>query len=97
MADTIDPLVADLVQWVGNGRRYTEVMDAWKTSCPRLPIWEEANARGLLARDRDRSGTEWVRLTPSGENLLRQQQGATLRGLSTEQSVRSRARALRVS
>lgn len=76
MADTIEPLVADLVQWVGKGRRYTEVMDAWKTSCPRLPIWEEANARGLLARDRDTSGTEWVRLTPSGESLLRQRQGA---------------------
>jgi hypothetical protein len=76
MADTIEALVADLVEWVGKGRRYTEVMDAWKTSCPRLPIWEEANARGLLARDRDASGTEWVRLTPSGENLLRQLQGA---------------------
>ena len=75
MADTMEPLVSDLVQWVGNGRRYTEVMDAWKTSCPRLPIWEEANARGLLTRNRDASGTEWVRLTPAGENLVRQQRG----------------------
>lgn len=75
MADTIEPLVADLVAWVGTGRRYTEVMDAWKTSCPRLPIWEEANARGLLARDRDATGTEWVRLTAAGEDLLRERRG----------------------
>jgi hypothetical protein len=74
MADTVEPLVADLVEWVGKGRRYAEVMDAWKTSCPRLPIWEEANARGLLTRERDTSGTEWVRLTSSGEDLLRQSQ-----------------------
>ena len=71
VAHTIDPLVSDLVAWVGSGRPYTEVMDAWKTSCPRLPIWEEANARGLLARSRDGNGTEWVHLTPAGQELLR--------------------------
>lgn len=70
MADTIEPLVADLVEWVGRGRRYSEVMDAWKTSCPRLPIWEEANARGLLARRRGKDGTEWVHLTPAGQDLI---------------------------
>ncbi|MBK6007284.1 3-phosphoglycerate dehydrogenase [Ramlibacter ginsenosidimutans] len=75
MARIIDPLVADLVAWIGSGRPYLEVMDAWKTSCPRLPVWEEANARGLLARSRDRSGTEWVHLTPAGESLLRQERG----------------------
>ena len=75
MADIIEPLVVDLVEWVGKGRRYTEVMDAWKTSCPRLPIWEEASARGLLARNRDESGTEWVHLTPAGDDLLREHRG----------------------
>ena len=75
MADPIEPLVADLIEWVGSGRRYTEVMDAWKTSCPRLPIWEEASARGLLARNRDESGTEWVHLTPAGDDLLRELRG----------------------
>lgn len=70
MTQTIDPLVADLIEWIGTGRRYTDVMDAWKTSCPRLPVWEEANARGLLTRSRDESGTEWVRLTSGGQELL---------------------------
>jgi hypothetical protein len=75
MTQTLDPLVADLIEWIGAGRSYTDVMDAWKTSCPRLPVWEEANARGLLTRSRDESGAEWVHLTPAGESLLRKQRG----------------------
>ena len=29
---------------------YVEVLDAWRTSCPRLPVWEEANERGYIDR-----------------------------------------------
>ena len=72
MPDTLEPLISDLVAWVGAGRPYLEVMDAWKTSCPRLPVWEEAVGMGLLACSRDASGTEWVRLTAAGERLLRE-------------------------
>jgi D-3-phosphoglycerate dehydrogenase len=25
-------------------------MEAWRTSCPKLPIWEEANDRGYVER-----------------------------------------------
>ena len=74
MPDPVDPLVADLVGWIGNaGRPYAEVMDAWKTSCPRLPVWKEANSRGLLARSRDANGTEWVCLSSAGAEFLRTQ------------------------
>jgi hypothetical protein len=49
MADPVESLILDLLEWVGaKGRPYREVMDAWRTSCPRLPVWEEANERGLL-------------------------------------------------
>ena len=49
MRDPVEALIADLVAWVGRGSRpYAEVMEAWRTSCPRLPVWEEANARGLI-------------------------------------------------
>jgi hypothetical protein len=71
MIDTVEPLVGDLIAWVKAGRPYSEVMDAWKTSCPRLPVWEEVTRRGLLACARDESGIEWVRLTPAGEDFLR--------------------------
>lgn len=49
MSDTVDALVLDLLEWVGSGTRpYDEVLDAWRTSCPRLPVWEEANERGFI-------------------------------------------------
>jgi D-3-phosphoglycerate dehydrogenase len=46
-------------------------MDAWRTSCPRLPVWESANERGLVTR-RFVNGRATVSVTPKGEALLRQ-------------------------
>lgn len=49
--DPVEPLILDLLEWIGPGARpYGEVIEAWRTSCPRLPVWEEANARGFIAR-----------------------------------------------
>jgi hypothetical protein len=49
MSDPVDALILDLLEWIGpRARPYSEVIDAWRTSCPRLPVWEEANARGYL-------------------------------------------------
>src|ERR1700683_1279784 len=51
MADNVNDLVLDLLEWLGSGPRpYVEVLDAWRTSCPRLPVWEEANERGFVER-----------------------------------------------
>ena len=51
MTDTVENLILDLVEWVERRERtYDETMDAWRTSCPRLPIWEDANERGLVER-----------------------------------------------
>jgi hypothetical protein len=47
----IEPLIFDLVEWVAKApRTHTEVMNAWRTSCPRLTVWEDACDRGLVAR-----------------------------------------------
>lgn len=49
MSDPVDALILDLLEWIGPGPRpYPEVMEAWRTSCPRLPVWEEANRRGFI-------------------------------------------------
>ena len=49
MSDAVASLVLDLLEWIGpTPRPYSEVMEAWRTSCPRLPVWEEANAGGFL-------------------------------------------------
>ncbi|MEO9903888.1 hypothetical protein [Nisaea sp.] len=51
MNDTPIPLILDLVEWVAEKPRpYGEVMDAWRTSCPRLTVWEEAVDQGLVVR-----------------------------------------------
>jgi D-3-phosphoglycerate dehydrogenase len=46
-------------------------MDAWRTACPKLPVWEDATDRGLVTLERVR-GTNMVRLTPAGLALLEQ-------------------------
>jgi D-3-phosphoglycerate dehydrogenase len=52
MPDTVvEALIVDLLEWLANGERsYDEVMDAWRTSCPKLPVWEDTNDRGLVMR-----------------------------------------------
>ena len=66
----VDALVLDLLEWLDKRERtYQEVMEAWRTSCPRLPIWEEANERGLIANE-FRDGHELIRVTASGHSLL---------------------------
>jgi hypothetical protein len=49
VSDSLEDLILDLLEWLRPGsRRYGEVMEAWRTSCPRLPVWEDANQRGLV-------------------------------------------------
>jgi hypothetical protein len=49
MSDPVEPLILDLLEWIGpRPRPYAEVLEAWRTSCPRLPVWEEANIRGFV-------------------------------------------------
>lgn len=70
MSDAVEPLILDLLDWLRAGERpYAEVMEAWRTSCPRLPVWEEANDRGLIAQQR-MAGQVIVRLSPEGRALL---------------------------
>ena len=70
MADSTEALVLDFVEWVAaRPRAYTEVMDAWRTSCPRLTIWEDSVDQGLVARERH-NGVAMVTVTALGRRLL---------------------------
>jgi hypothetical protein len=65
-------LVLDLLEWVEKQpRTYNEVMDAWRTSCPRLPVWEEAVDLGLVAREYRQGEGAMVYVTAHGRDLLR--------------------------
>ncbi len=70
---TIDnkPLVLDLVEWIAvEPRAYADVMDAWRTSCPRLTIWEDAVDHGFVVRVyRDGVGA-MVDVTAAGRAFL---------------------------
>jgi hypothetical protein len=83
MSDPVDALVLDLLEWVGPGARpYAEVIEAWRTSCPRLPVWEEANARGYLQREHAAGTTASIRLTPEGIAALARQRPAARRAVA---------------
>src|SRR5271169_834930 len=70
MSDTVENLILDLLEWLERKERtYQETMDEWRTSCPRLPVWEDANDRGLLETASDH-GRLLVRVTPAGFALL---------------------------
>jgi hypothetical protein len=67
---TVEPLILDLLEWVGaRDRTYAEVMDAWRTSCPKLTVWEDASDRRLVSVA-NLDGREVVRITPAGHALL---------------------------
>ncbi len=55
MTETTDALVLDLVEWIGREPRlYSDVIETWRTSCPRLTIWEDGKRRQIPARARPR-------------------------------------------
>ncbi len=81
MTDTVDSLILDLVEWVGRKERtYRDTMDAWRTSCPRLPVWEEATERGLV-ETASANGRSLVRATPAGLAFLKKERPQAYEGL----------------
>lgn len=68
-------LILQLVAWIeARPRTYGETMEAWRTSCPRLSVWEDALSAGLIAvvpipGGRLQDGA--VQITPQGAALLR--------------------------
>jgi hypothetical protein len=71
MSDPIETLILDLLESLApEPRSYKDVMEAWRTSCPGLPVWEEANDRGLIRRH-----GSLVALTPVGLEYLGKHRG----------------------
>jgi len=70
LSETVDALLCDMLAWLAGGARpYDEVMDAWRTSCPRLPVWEDANDRGFVEHAR-LNGCAMVQVTAEGRAFL---------------------------
>jgi hypothetical protein len=70
MSDPVEDLLLDLIGWIAEAPRpYGDVMDAWRTSCPRLPIWEEAVDRGYVRRVATANGAT-IHATTAGTRYL---------------------------
>lgn len=70
VSETVDALLFDMLKWLAaDARPYAEVMDAWRTSCPRLTVWEDAIERGLVEHAR-RDGVRMVQITPAGHAFI---------------------------
>ena len=49
MADPTRALTLQLLEWISDRpRRYADVVEAWRSTCPRLSIWEDACIDGLI-------------------------------------------------
>jgi hypothetical protein len=65
-----DAPTLELLAWVSSRpRTYAEAMDAWRTHCPRLTVWEDAVLGGLVRVVRGPDG-QAVELTEAGETEL---------------------------
>jgi len=55
-----------LLEWINEGERsYADTMDVWHSHCPRLMVWEDAIADGLVEVE-----GSTVRLTAAAATLL---------------------------
>ncbi len=71
MVDILTPLTVDFLAWLAaEPRDYVDVMDAWRTSCPRLTVWEDAIDAGLVARVHTAGQATRIELTERGAAFL---------------------------
>ncbi len=73
-ATTLAALTLQMLAWVAERpRTYGETMEAWRTNCPRMPVWEDAVSERLVEiQPRAGAGMHGsaVRLTDQGRMML---------------------------
>jgi hypothetical protein len=80
VSNIVQTLMLDLLEWIGPiPRPYEEVLEAWRTSCPHLPVWEDANDRGFLAQYHAPGRGTFVSVSAAGREHLRQHRGSSRR------------------
>jgi hypothetical protein len=72
MPPSVHLLMREFLTWVSaRPRTYAEAMDAWRSTCPRHTVWEDALAEGLIrVESGDSLRQSEVTLTPRGRAVL---------------------------
>jgi hypothetical protein len=69
IGDPTRALTVQLLEWLSKQpRTHGEIIDAWRTTCPRLSIWEDACIDGLI--DCDQSGEPLYFPSKKGHSIL---------------------------
>jgi hypothetical protein len=73
MSEALHHLTLQFLAWLAERpRSYAETMEAWRTSCPRLSVWEDATIAGLVRLAPGEGKRAMVALTQAGEATLAQ-------------------------
>src|SRR5262245_5805772 len=66
-------LTLQFLDYIADGRTYGETMEAWRSTCPRMPIWEDAVRLGLVRIENGGAmNSSRIMLTALGTARLRQ-------------------------
>jgi hypothetical protein len=78
-------LILDLLEWIGpESRPYSEVMAAWRTSCPGLQVWQDASERGFVGRHLEDGRGILISITPLGPRASREVSASAVRHVRVE-------------
>ena len=72
MHEPVSPVMREFLEWIARRpRTYAEAMAAWRTTCPRHAVWEDASIDGLIELETGRCIEQsLVVLTPRGRAIL---------------------------
>jgi hypothetical protein len=72
MPEPVSLLMLEFLAWVSSrSRTYAEAMEAWRSTCPRHTVWEDALADGLIRFEDGGTVRQYeVALTPLGRAVL---------------------------
>lgn len=72
-------IMIQFLEWVAaRPRRREDVLEAWQSSCPRFPVWEDARAEGLVRQAGGAEGEHRVELSKAGHRVLARALGRKL-------------------
>ena len=76
MLEPVEVLILDLLEWIGPGpKSYAQAIEIWRSSRWRLPVWEQANARGFITREYQNGVGSAVSVSATGRLFLAEHRG----------------------